>query len=326
VEDRRPIWRQVPLGLIAFLDFVAGGALWGYFRTNWRYAGFFLYPFVVVGIMVALAALAGSWAAEAAYSNLVGLVAGSLAFGILMRWPGRRLHLSRLLGDWIFSRSYLRAGDSALGPRLDAAAQAIAMASRMCDADEILVIGHSLGAVLAVDLLDRALRLEPALGRTGARSAFVAIGSSILKIGLHRSARKFRAAVARIASAPGIFWAEYQALTDVMNFYKTDPVTAMGLKTTRHPAVRVVRLSRMLDPSAYRRIRRNFLRVHYQFVSANDRRAAYDYFMMVCGPLSIEYQVGSPDGAASVIGPGGAHQVPATREPAHNRLAQEGPQ
>lgn len=319
-EDRRPIWRQVPLGCLAFLDFVAGGALWGYLRTNWRYAGFFLYPFVVTAIMAALAALAGSWAAEAARSQLVGLTAGILTLSILLRWPGRQLHLTRLLGDWIFSRAYLRDGDPVLGQRLDAAAEAIATAARNSEADEILVVGHSLGAVLAVDLLDRVLRLNPALGRAGARFAFVAIGSSILKIGLHRSAHRFRAAVARVASAPGVFWAEYQALTDVMNFYKSDPVAVMGLKTARHPAVRVVRLRRMLDPLAYRRIRRNFLRVHYQFVSANDRRAAYDYFMMVCGPISIEYQMGSPDGAASAIGPDGAHLAPAPGEPAREVL------
>jgi hypothetical protein len=27
------------------------------------------------------------------------------------------------------------------------------------------------------------------------------------------------------------------------------------------------------------------LRLHYQFVSANDIRAVYDYFMMICGPV-----------------------------------------
>src|SRR5690348_14542179 len=34
----RPWWWRLPLGLSAFAHFVAGGALWGYARTNWRYA------------------------------------------------------------------------------------------------------------------------------------------------------------------------------------------------------------------------------------------------------------------------------------------------
>src|SRR5215217_3152723 len=46
----------------------------------------------------------------------------------------------------------------------------------------------------------------------------------------------------------------------------------------------------MLKPAFYRRMKRNLFRVHCQFVSANDRRAAYDYFMLLCGPLSAENQ------------------------------------
>ena len=57
----------------------------------------------------------------------------------------------------------------------------------------------------------------------------------------------------------------------------------------------------MLDDAAYRRIRLNFFRMHRQFVSGNTRRARYDYFMLVCGPLSAEAQLRSPDGAASAF-------------------------
>jgi hypothetical protein len=70
--------------------------------------------------------------------------------------------------------------------------------------------------------------------------------------------------------------------------------------------VRVVRVSRMLEPAYYRRIKRDFFRLHRQFVSGNDRRAAYDYFMLLCGPPPIERQVRSPDGATSLIGSDGS--------------------
>ena len=156
--------------------------------------------------------------------------------------------------------------------------------------------------MLAIDVLDRALRLEPRLGQDRSAVAFISVGSSIPKIGLHRAAARFRAAVERVANAPAIFWGEYQTLTDVMNFYKVDPVTDMGLKG-RSPVIRQVRVKAMLDPAAYRRIKRNLFRVHNQFVSANDRRAAYDYFMLLCGPLSAENQARSRDGGGSANPP-----------------------
>jgi hypothetical protein len=306
----QPFWRRVPLGLLAFLDFVAGGALWGYIRTNWRYALFFLYPYVLFAGLIAIAWFAGAFIAMATGFALIGIAAGFAAFLALLQWPGRWLLLPQLFDDWIFSRIYIRHGDPLLEQRLDRLAHQLIAAARAGEADEILLVGHSLGAVLAIDLLDRALRRDAAFGRNGAPVALLSVGSSILKIGLHRGARRFHVAVERVASAPGIFWAEYQALTDVMNFYKTDPVAEMGLTATAHPVVRIVRIKRMLDPAAYRRIRRNLFRVHCQFVSANDLRAAYDYFMLLCGPLSARQQAALPEGAASAIGADGELLTP----------------
>jgi hypothetical protein len=73
-----------------------------------------------------------------------------------------------------------------------------------------------------------------------------------------------------------------------------------------------VRVKAMLDPAAYRRIKRNLFRVHNQFVSGNDRRAAYDYFMLLCGPLSAENQARSRDG-------GGSANPPAVEGSVHER-------
>jgi hypothetical protein len=66
-----------------------------------------------------------------------------------------------------------------------------------------------------------------------------------------------------------------------------------------------VRLRHMLAPEIYRRIRYRPLRMHMQFVSGNNLRNAYDYFMLVCGPLHVERQVRG-DGALSALGPDGA--------------------
>ena len=44
----------------------------------------------------------------------------------------------------------------------------------------------------------------------------------------------------------------------------------------------------MLEPAVYRRIKRNFFRVHYQFISANSRRYFYDFLMISCGTRCLE--------------------------------------
>jgi pimeloyl-ACP methyl ester carboxylesterase len=299
------VWSRLPLGLLAFADFVAAGALRGYARTNWRYALFFLYPYLLLLMMVLASCYAGEFAARMSGSIAIGIAAGVLALVACYLGPGRWTYLPLALDDWIFARAYIRHTDPELERRLDAAADEIIAAARARSVDEILLLGHSLGAVLAVDVLDRALRREPDLGTRGPRLALVTAGSSILKIGLHRAATRLRDALARVSRSPGVFWVEYQALTDIMNFYKTDPVRECGLEPTDRPVIRRVRISHMLEPDNYRRVRRNFYRLHCQFVSGNDRRAIYDYFMLVCGPLPAEQQARLHEGAGSEIGDDG---------------------
>jgi hypothetical protein len=80
----------------------------------------------------------------------------------------------------------------------------------------------------------------------------------------------------------------------------------MGLSTENEATVRIVRLSQMLDQEIYRRISLNFFRLHCQFVSGNDKRASYDYFMLTCGPISAKSQTLASDGAISMIADDGA--------------------
>ncbi len=299
-ESREPDWRRAPRGILALADFVVGGAFWGYLRTAWRYGLFFIYPFAILAGFAALAIGAGLLTLRLGGAAWLGAPVGLLTFAASIRWIGPRLSLAHLLDDWIFSRRYLRRPDPILEPRLDRIAASLVAAAGGRGLDEIVVVGHSLGAVLAVELMDRAIRLDPGLGTTGPRVALVTAGSSIPKLGLHRAALRLREATGRVSEARGLFWVDYQALTDAMNFYKTNPARLLGASAPG-PLLRTVRISRMLDPAYYRRIKQNFFRVHNQFVSANDRRAPYDYFMLLCGPVPIEAQARSREGAETRI-------------------------
>lgn len=302
---RQTFWRRIQLGVITFVEFIAAGAFRGYLRTSWYYAGFFLYPFVMFDTMIATAISAAVFALVKSKSIAVAIAIGLFVLAALFLGPWRWLHLNTLFDDWIFARDYIRKGNTILEQRLDAIAGEMVVAARSANADEILVVGHSLGAVLAIDLLDRALKLDPMLGATGTPVTLLSIGSSILKIGLHRGAGRFRAAAERVARAPGIFWGDYQSRIDIMNFYNTDPMAEMSLTTKHGPVVRFIEFSRALERRVYRRIRFRFYRLHCQFISGNDKRDFYDYFMLVCGPISAKSQTLASEGAVSMIGEDG---------------------
>jgi hypothetical protein len=62
----------------------------------------------------------------------------------------------------------------------------------------------------------------------------------------------------------------------------------------------------MLQPETFARCRRNVLRLHYRSVMANDRRAPYDYFMMVAGPVPFSAWTTSPAGLLDFIAADGS--------------------
>ena len=135
-------------------------------------------------------------------------------------------------------------------------------------------------------MVDRALRLDPQFG-AGKPIHLVSTGSSLLKVALHPAAGWLREAVGRLANARAIDWVEYQALVDIINVYKVDPVVALGLPATGKPVVKIIRIRLMVEEHTYRRFRLNFLRVHRQAVMGNERRYFYDYYMLCCGPLPL---------------------------------------
>jgi hypothetical protein len=55
------------------------------------------------------------------------------------------------------------------------------------------------------------------------------------------------------------------------------------------------------------------MRLHYQFVMANERRSTYDYFMMVCGPIPFARSTVAPSGPVELIASDGALIDPAVQ-------------
>ena len=97
-----------------------------------------------------------------------------------------------------------------------------------------------------------------------------------------------------------IGWVEYQCHTDAINFYKSDPAHLMQLDSvpangSKRPITRQIRIRDMVSKEAYARIRRNFFRVHYQFVFGNTRKYHYDFLAICFGPARLQNRALDPN-------------------------------
>ena len=312
-ELKRPAAGRVWNAAVTLADLFASGTAFRYFAANWRYGMFFLVPFLDV-ILFAAAAIAVGWLVAAAIASAVGSLPAMLAvvlggivgtplaflvFALLMRWPGERWRIGQGLADWNFARDYMLGRHAGMAARLDAFAARLAACARRGDVDEIIVAGHSLGATVAVDVLARAFDRDPGLGRHGPKLGLLTIGATIPKIALHPRGAWLRDKTRRLAAESSLAWAEYQARDDIISFHKFDPVKLVRFKDVNAPGgpvIRRVQIHEMLSVETHRRFRFNYMRLHYQFVMANERRALYDYFMLMCGPVPFARIIVQPNG------------------------------
>ena len=291
--------RALPVRLykavITYLDFILTGTMFRYVMANQRYAIFFLFPILAVVLFATAGWFVGRWVTAALGlggigATAVGILCGLVVFLALLRWPGRRWRVELLLDDWIYARDYLYGRRPDIDARLDQFADALLARVRAGGVDEVVVVGHSLGAMFAVDVIVRALTREPRFARCGVSVCLLTIGATIPKFALHPRAQRIRAMTARAAAEPLVAWAEYQSRGDAISFYRFDPVALKRIPGDRldgRPVIRRVHIHDMITPESFARCRFNVLLLHYRSVMANDRRAAYDYYMMTCGPIAF---------------------------------------
>ncbi len=309
-----PAWPRLASGAAVFADIIASGTFSRYFAASHRYALFFLVPFLDVVLFAAVGALVGY--VLAGELGLAGLARSAAATGIavvlfrlLMHWPGGRWRVEQGLADWILARDYMRGRRPDIEARLDRFAERLVACARAGTADEIVIVGHSLGASLVVDLVTRALARDPDLARRGPAIAVLTIGATIPKIALHPDGARLRDCAEKVAREPDTFWVEYQARDDAISFYKFHPVMLRAIGPAGDPApplVRRVQFHEMMTPAEFRRRRLSFMRLHSQFVMANAQRATYDYFMIACGPLPLRATARAANGPRDLIAADGA--------------------
>jgi hypothetical protein len=293
-----PMTRQIPRALGWALDYLVSGALLRVFRASWEF-GVVLMSFQAMITWWLLLSAGGGWLIgdlAARYLGLPGVaallvgVAGAFAIFALLRLLANRWFAIQINSHWPYLCEFARGEPSCFDRPIDACVERLIAAARANAVDEIVVVGHSGGGALAPVVLARALERDPELGRRGPPIVLLTLGSIMPGAALHPKAVQLRTVVARLAVEPSISWIDCQSRKDVMNFWDFDPVEGIGVAAGParcNPLVWKLRFREMLSPEFYKRLRLNFFRMHYQFIMANDRRAPYDYFMLMCGPLPV---------------------------------------
>ena len=299
-----------------------GGIVSGYLalaRTAWAYIGSgalfrlmrlrkgpviaALYPVVVLLAQLALALAAGVVAAAVA-ARLLGPMLPPTAEGALrlavvigaawpiLHWFQRRDHLYAwyLVKDYAFSSRLHGAYPPEQEDRMRRFADRIA-AALASDVDEVLVVGHSSGAYIAVSVLADLLR-DGRVPAGGPALSLLTLGQVVPMVSFLPRATRLRADLAFLGTA-SVPWVDVTAPGDGCAFALCDPVAVSGVapEGKRWPLVISAAFTRTLRPETLAALRWRLFELHFQYLNAFDnlpgRPDDYDYYRITAGPLTL---------------------------------------
>lgn len=217
------------------------------------------------------------------WAGVIPALASLLLAPAVWRWLEGTLNvcwLSRCF-TYMQGRSVRPADDLAERDRAFAGAIGAALADPACD--EVLVVGHSLGALHAVSALARALDADPGLGRDG-RLAFLTLGQPIAIFTVQPEVEAFRRELAAVAGATQIPWLDVTSPSDPASACALDPFMHIDEPTPDRFIQRSPRFHVYLEPARFRTLRRDPISFHFQYLRAPDIAGGFDYFDFVAGP------------------------------------------
>ncbi|PWE50580.1 hypothetical protein DEM26_06645 [Thioclava sp. NG1] len=290
--------------------YIASGALFRLMRLRKGPVIAALYPIVAL-IVQALIGFGLGWATVALALTrlpgfpldwLAGLILGAAILALTLRWfrgKDGKLFAYYLMHDYAFTARWGGANPPELEARMAEFAARIEDAMRE-DWDEVLIVGHSSGAHLAVSILADLIRenrlpssgLSKYPGGPGAAPpalALLSLGQVIPMVSYLPRATRLRADLQFLATRPELFWLDVTAPGDGCAFALCDPVAVSGVAPEGqiHPLVISAAFTQTLSPARWKDLRWRFFRLHFQYLCAFDRPRDYDYFRLTAGPLTL---------------------------------------
>ena len=291
-------WRQLPDLLNTTWHYLRSGALWKIYRQRWAAFVLVFAPFLLL-ILLLPGMVAHGWAGYTLSQALVSRLAlaeSALIFAFITAmalfwayWARRHWHSQWILRGYSFIRRMATGRVPALDTRLDGMAEMVCRQALKGEDDEILIVGHSVGTILAVSVLARAFERDPLLAERGAAIGLVTLGHCTPLMSNLPGAVRFRDELAILANRTDFRWVDFSDALDDYAFGGVDPVVAAG-KTSRradHPQMRSPEVSKLFEPGPFSKPRMDVFGIHQQYLCAGRPGHAYDYFAMTCGEILL---------------------------------------
>jgi len=278
-----------------YTGFISCGAL-GRIRRSYR--SFFIsliYPIVIMSLAAIVGLSVGAILAgimmgagfSHALSWLVCFACLPIAIWVVVKQE-ERLKTFWLLRTILFVIRWGGFVPQGINQRMDEFADIIEQDQQQHPCDEVMVVGHSVGAIIAVSVMARLLT------RSSQHSnlELVTLGQCIPLLSLFPNAAEFRRDMKAVAIQSDIPWLDIVGRADPLCSYEADPVEISGIHSSelKWPQRLDISILKMYTSKNYKRLKLNKLRLHFQYLMSSELKSNYDYFRLTTGSERFSYQ------------------------------------
>lgn len=203
----------------------------------------------------------------------------------LMRYA---LHLGEKLNVWWILRTYYFISQwseqplPALERKLALFAERIVQDQAEDPVNEIIVVGHCVGSMLTVEVMARILNMNYAGLKD--KLSVMTMGQCIPYLSYAPTAIHFRKALFQFANNKVFPWFDMGAIADPLCFQQVHPAATEEYIAEDNAPFRVlVRPYNMFSAEKYKQLKKNKLRIHFQYLMSADKKTDFDYFEIVTG-------------------------------------------
>lgn len=214
---------------------------------------------------------------------LSGLGEGGALLALTLAAVGSVLVLRRIKALWllrffIFNHEAVIGGSGTLQARLEHFAALITQALHAGEYDEILLVSHSNGSVLAVPLMELVLRH----GAVPPAFKLLTLGQCIPLVSCMRTAERFNAQLAGLARYD-FYWLDVGFPPDGACYARVNPFSLCGAEPVSPVRLASAQFFKYFEPRRYRQLRRNKYQLHFQYLTCADRLSPLNYFALTAG-------------------------------------------
>ena len=304
----RTVWIYVSTGTFRRLSWLSKGPVIAALYPVLMLTGQLILALVGAGVVGAIAwrmtHIGGAWllnliVREPVTDGVVWAVVAASVFWVLflplfvssLRWfksHDDKTFAYYLMQDFAYTASKRGAYPDEIEARLHEFRHRIEAALRE-DIDEVLIVGHSSGAQMAVSIVADIVRLDR-IGDTGPVLSLLTLGQVIPMMSFLPDAKRLRRDLRLLSTCQEITWLDVSAPGDGCSFALVDPVSVSGVspgKEQQWPLIVSAAFSQTLSAETLAKLKWKFFRLHFQYLCAFEKPGDYDYFAITAGPMTL---------------------------------------